>query len=63
MLSFRQRLAIAHLACGLTEVGENYADELVTKAADAPGARWHFLGAVQRNKVRRLAPVGRRRHQ
>lgn len=41
---------------GLVDVGENYAQELLTKVPDAPaGTRWHFLGPVQRNKVRRLA--------
>jgi pyridoxal phosphate enzyme (YggS family) len=50
------------LAAGLTAVGENYADELVSKAAavaDDPGPmpEWHFLGAIQRNKVPRLAPL------
>ena len=50
------------LASGLTVLGENYADELVAKAAavaDDPGPEpeWHFLGAIQRNKVPRLAPL------
>jgi PLP dependent protein len=51
------------LAAGLTDLGENYADELVDKVVqlehgpDAEGAVWHFLGAVQRNKVARLAPL------
>jgi len=56
------------LAAGLTDIGENYADELVAKAEEIaagsadgppsrPGAVWHYLGAVQRNKVARLAPV------
>ncbi|MEA2827080.1 MAG: dependent protein [Actinomycetota bacterium] len=53
-------------AAGLHDVAENYADELVAKqaadadadAADAaPPSRWHFIGRVQRNKVRRLAPL------
>jgi uncharacterized pyridoxal phosphate-containing UPF0001 family protein len=55
-------------AAGLHEVGENYAQELVAKAAAlgdaaAPGApteptpRWHFLGRLQRNKVRALASL------
>jgi uncharacterized pyridoxal phosphate-containing UPF0001 family protein len=46
-------------AAGLEDIGENYADELVAKAAalDPPAPTWHFLGAVQRNKVARLAPV------
>ncbi len=56
----------ARLACaaGLGDLGENYADELVDKAAGldedpapAGGAVWHFLGSVQRNKVARLAPI------
>lgn len=46
---------------GLGDAGENYAQELVAKArALAPDVaadlRWHFLGAVQRNKVASLAP-------
>jgi uncharacterized pyridoxal phosphate-containing UPF0001 family protein len=43
-------------AVGLTDVGENYAPELLGKAPGPPGTRWHFLGAIQRNKVRPLAP-------
>jgi pyridoxal phosphate enzyme (YggS family) len=44
-------------AVGLFDMGENYAQELLDKAPAAPdGTRWHFLGPVQRNKVRRLAP-------
>ena len=44
---------------GLRDVGENYAAELVAKASGAVphGVVWHFLGAVQRNKVARLAPI------
>jgi hypothetical protein len=65
------------LDAGLTDIGENYADELVGKAAEldsgrqAPGSApgtdnggspvaapvWHYLGAVQRNKVARLASL------
>jgi len=51
----------AAVATGIVELGENYADELVAKAAAAVGAgltvHWHFLGPVQRNKVARLAPL------
>lgn len=54
----------AAAAAGLLDVGENYAKELLAKAAAArpllgtqTHVRWHFLGAVQRNKVRALAPV------
>ncbi len=48
----------AAAAAGLTDLGENYAQELSAKAMAAPeGTRWHFLGPVQRNKVARLAPL------
>ncbi|MGD0312320.1 MAG: YggS family pyridoxal phosphate enzyme [Acidimicrobiales bacterium] len=63
----------AALDAGLADVGENYAEELLAKAAlvatgDGTGGDgggpappsapvWHFLGAVQRNKVARLAPL------
>ena len=73
------------LEAALTDIGENYADELVGKAAElaghvagpdaggrttdppagtgtggsvvTPAPVWHYLGAVQRNKVARLAPL------
>lgn len=53
------------LANGIVDIGENYAQELVTKAGEleavAAGSartiRWHHLGAVQRRQVRRLAPL------
>ncbi|MDA8310440.1 MAG: alanine racemase [Actinomycetota bacterium] len=58
---------LAALAAGLEDIGENYAQELLAKDAalraaqpegqGAAGVRWHFLGAVQRNKVPALAPV------
>jgi len=52
----------AAVGAGVTDLGESYADELVAKSAAGAGAgserrRWHFLGRVQRNKVRRLAAV------
>ena len=50
----------AALAVGLVDIGENYADELVTKAellANAtPAVRWHFQGRLQTNKINRLIP-------
>jgi PLP dependent protein len=44
---------------GLADLGENYAAELVAKAAASGdgGLVWHFLGTVQRNKVAQLAPL------
>jgi len=56
--SFGPPAAIAAHQAGLTELAENYADELVA-SHDALGdaaVRWHFLGALQRNKLARLAP-------
>jgi PLP dependent protein len=48
------------LDAGIADIGENYAWELLAKSkalGRGPGApRWHFLGAVQRNKVTALAP-------
>jgi uncharacterized pyridoxal phosphate-containing UPF0001 family protein len=57
----------AALAAGVGDIGENYAAELIAKASSLPPAtgdavavgsvpRWHFLGAVQRRKIRDLAP-------
>lgn len=47
----------AAVAAGLTDLGENYAQELVDKAAATQGdVRWHFIGRIQRNKVKALAP-------
>jgi PLP dependent protein len=40
---------------GVVDVGENRAQELLAKT-DVQRARWHFLGQLQRNKVRQLAP-------
>jgi pyridoxal phosphate enzyme (YggS family) len=47
------------VACGLVDVGENYGQELLAKASASgvDGVRWHFVGAVQRNKVKALAPL------
>jgi PLP dependent protein len=50
---------------GVTDLGENRAQELLAKTAvtgalalgdRALGVRWHFLGQLQRNKVKALAP-------
>jgi hypothetical protein len=59
---FGPEAVAAARGAGLRDIGENYANELVAKAAET-GAdassplRWHFLGAIQRNKVPRLAPI------
>ncbi len=46
--------------CGLFDIGENYADELVAKceALGRPaGLRWHFQGRLQTNKINKLREV------
>lgn len=49
------------LDVGLTMLGENYAQELEAKAAELADSvvepEWHFIGRLQRNKVRRIADV------
>jgi uncharacterized pyridoxal phosphate-containing UPF0001 family protein len=54
---FGPEAVTAARAAGLIELGENYGAELQAKAPGPPGTRWHFLGTVQRNKVRVLAPL------
>jgi pyridoxal phosphate enzyme (YggS family) len=60
----------AALAAGVTDLGESYVQELEAKASelvDAPDGAgggdgdgalptWHFIGRLQRNKVRKAAP-------
>lgn len=57
----------AVLATGITDVGENYAQELIGKHGEVCGkprnegdpspVRWHMIGGVQRNKVKRLVGI------
>ncbi len=51
----------AALAAGVHDLGESYAPELAAKAlatqSAGPEVRWHFVGRLQSNKVRRLAGV------
>ena len=47
----------AAVDAGIVDVGENYVQELVEKhEAVAEPVRWHFIGHLQRNKVRQIAP-------
>jgi len=48
----------AAVSAGLLDVGESYAQEAVAKFADVTTTPTvHFVGRLQRNKVRMLAPV------
>ena len=42
-------------AAGATDFGENYAQELAAKREQCPDVRWHFIGRLQRNKVKLVA--------
>jgi len=50
------------LAAGQLDFGENYAQELRDKARELSGPRWHYIGRIQRNKVKYIAPVAYRVH-
>ncbi len=55
------------IRCGVTDLGENYVQELLTKreAIDKYGlsqVSWHLIGHLQRNKVRYLRPALRLIH-
>ena len=42
---------------GQRDFGENYVQELVDKQSQLPGGiRWHFIGHLQSNKVKYIAP-------
>jgi hypothetical protein len=44
-------------ALGMRDFGENYVQELVDKEAALPkDIRWHFIGHLQTNKVKYIAP-------
>lgn len=49
--------AFAAAECGCDAVGENYAQEAVSKFGDVKPLPLHFIGHVQSNKVRSLAPI------
>ena len=43
--------------CGHRDFGENYVQELVEKQEALPKEiRWHFIGHLQSNKVKSIAP-------
>lgn len=51
---------VAAYEAGQRIFGENYVDEFVEKASSLEhlaDIRWHFIGHVQTNKVRRLARI------
>ena len=61
---FDERAVAAALAAGADGVGENYAQEMVAKAAALERSvavttvPWHFIGQLQRNKVKLIVALG-----
>ncbi|TNE90258.1 MAG: YggS family pyridoxal phosphate-dependent enzyme [Deltaproteobacteria bacterium] len=47
---------------GQLDFGESYAQELRDKAPQLPGAHWHFIGRLQTNKAKYIAPHAYRVH-
>lgn len=45
-------------ALGLEDFGESYSQEFLPKAQNLVGTdvRWHFIGGLQSNKIRKIAP-------
>ena len=55
-----ERVRFAHTFAGQCDFGENKVQELLQKAealADLKGLRWHFLGHLQKNKIKPLLRV------
>ncbi|MGI9622965.1 MAG: YggS family pyridoxal phosphate-dependent enzyme [Acidimicrobiales bacterium] len=56
---FGAEAVVAAMAAGIDDIGENYAQELAVKASSPlladSAPRWHFIGHLQRNKVRQVA--------
>lgn len=44
-------------AAGLAVFGENYVQEAETKIRAVPGAEWHLIGKLQRNKVKKAVSL------
>ena len=46
------------VTAGVTDVGENYVQEAEAKRREIdPGIRWHFIGHLQRNKVKQAVRI------
>jgi len=45
--------------CGQRQFAENYAQELIAKAEELQDLdiRWHFIGHLQSNKIKKIAPL------
>ncbi|MGI8708743.1 MAG: YggS family pyridoxal phosphate-dependent enzyme [Actinomycetota bacterium] len=55
--TFPADVLMAAIEVGAVDLGENRAQELKQKQAVVSGARWHFIGHLQTNKVRHVVGV------
>jgi uncharacterized pyridoxal phosphate-containing UPF0001 family protein len=57
--TFGAEMVRAARAAGLDDVGENYVEELTEKRAATPDVQvvWHYLGALQTNKIAQVTKV------
>lgn len=55
--TFGPEAIAAAVEAGCRAIGENYAQELLAKRDAAGAAEVHFIGQLQRNKVRQLADI------
>ena len=53
--AFAADLVADAIEAGVADIGESYAQELVQKGDAFDGATVHFIGRLQRNKVRKIA--------
>jgi len=55
--TFGTEVVAEAVTSGATDVGENRVQEAVAKKPGVPGARWHLIGPLQRNKARAALEV------
>ena len=55
--TFPPELIREAMAAGQTVFGESRAQEAILKIPQLPPARWHFIGHLQSNKIRKILPL------
>ena len=55
--TFSAEIVRTAVEAGAVDLGENRVQEAVAKKPEVPGARWHLIGPLQRNKVRAALAV------
>jgi len=55
--TFPAEVVAGVVAAGAADLGENRVQEAVAKKPEVPGARWHLIGPLQRNKARAALEV------